>query len=423
MVWNPSLKAGWRQARSLALAGALAGFVCLALPAALPKADDTSLPSANPVQTVFLTYKESPQSVVNWPVMFKPQAKPFRKEPAIGSRKVFRSNLQFGDKAQSALALLWDPAQGKLYLDLNRNQDLTDDPDGVISCPVHVYSTAFQQFTNIHLELPGAAGSRPALLDLSLYGYGGSLNGSAACRSFWEGKVSLQGRDWQVGFVEESLAGLDLPENGQLVLRPWSDRAAPLDVQDGSLEGFKFSRNLFFDGQAYRLDCSFAPQGKTPRYKLTIEERAADLGSIRLTGKFINRLVLAGNGSAPGNSRYTVVLDQPESSVKVPLGAYSDCQASLKAGEVEACLDSQRYGFGSRSCSLTVAAASPATVAVGGPLTNSVELTRHGSTLAMNYRLRGAGGDAYHLLGTRKEPRFAIDQAGKQLASGKFEFG
>jgi hypothetical protein len=62
-------------------------------------------------------------------------------------------------------------------------------------------------------------------------------------------------------------------------------------------------------------------------------------------------------------------------------------------------------------------------LAAGGPLTNSVALSRQGASLSLSYQLLGADGGRYRLLGPRKEPEFAIYRADKKVASGKFEFG
>jgi hypothetical protein len=54
-------------------------------------------------------------------------------------------------------------------------------------------------------------------------------------------------------------------------------------------------------------------------------------------------------------------------------------------------------------------------------------VARRGRSLALNYQLLGAKGEAYQLQGVRKEPQFTIYRPGKsgdkQLASGRFQFG
>ena len=90
---------------------------------------------------------------------------PFLKEPELSQRHVFRRVLQFGKDTNNAIALIWDQPKRKLYLDLNRNLDLTDDPAGVF---VSTNKGLTQLFTNVTLPLKTATGSSPALLDLRL---------------------------------------------------------------------------------------------------------------------------------------------------------------------------------------------------------------------------------------------------------------
>ena len=69
----------------------------------------------------------------------------------------------------------------------------------------------------------------------------------------------------------------------------------------------------------------------------------------------------------------------------------------------------------------------PAVLAMGGPLTNSISVTRHGRDLKFTYRLIGAGGGDYKLweYWRRRDspPQFAIDRWERKIGSGKFEFG
>jgi len=74
---------------------------------------------------------------------------------------------------------------------------------------------------------------------------------------------------------------------------------------------------------------------------------------------------------------------------------------------------------------VTIAAASPFTLPMGGPLTNWVTVATQGRTLTFEYQLQGAGG-RYRLAGPvdrSKPPQVAIYQNGKEVGSGNFEFG
>jgi len=62
---------------------------------------------------------------------------------------------------------------------------------------------------------------------------------------------------------------------------------------------------------------------------------------------------------------------------------------------------------------------------LGGPLTNSVTLTRQGRKLNMNYQLVGADGGSYRLAqqDRAKPPDFTVYHGGKKVLSGMFAFG
>ena len=57
-----------------------------------------------------------------------------------------------------------------------------------------------------------------------------SRNCTLAIRSFWQGKVTLQGRDWQVGIIQNNLDQSGSFENGRLLLRPWEKRNQPFNA-------------------------------------------------------------------------------------------------------------------------------------------------------------------------------------------------
>jgi hypothetical protein len=407
------------------LLGVCLAWLSLAAFGLLHAGESQPLPSSlGATQTAYLEYRELSNGCMTWNLPLSTQTAAFKKEPALGSRKVVRGTFNLGSSADQSIPFIWDQGKGKLYLDLNRNRDFTDDAGGAFT-----RSGGFgyngQTFTNVHLSFKAAGGSHPALVDLNLHDWGkaaawdetyNQVQGSLTARSYWAGKASLQGREWQLGLVEDTPDAPGTLERSYLVLRPWEDRDRPFGVQDGSLDSFQFCRNLFFNGQAYHLDCAFVRQGGAPRYKADLERRPAELGEIKLTGQFIKRLVLRG-------SKCTVVMDQPEPVIKVPVGSYGPRQVKLKAGTATAFRETARFAGSQSGNATTVSAKKQTVLAVGGPLTNSVAVNPHGRSLNLSYQLFGAGGETYQLLGARPQPEFAAYRGGKQIASGKFEFG
>lgn len=407
------------QARLATASAALAAVLWLGSVAEAPlRAQEAA---ADSTRSVPLQYRELPYTILNQSLSFSPQATAFPKEPNLAQRKVVRGTFKFGNSTEQFLPFLWDFTQGKLYLDLNRNHDLTDDAEGVFTHRDKSYgwNNYYQTFTNLHLSFKTPMGNHRALVDLHLHNYSNQPGGSIACRSFWEGKITLQGRDWQLGFVESLSRKFGSTEDSYLLLRPWPSREQAFNLDAGSLDGFRFSPNLFFGQQAYRADCAYVQQGDAPGFRIELKEQPAQLGQLELNGQFIHRLLLTGQG---GKKPFTVVLDTPEPVVKIPVGSYSS-QVYLQQGKAEAHRDPSGSPVPNRVTSLTVSATSPALLEIGGPLTNTVSVSRRGGDLSFNYQLVGARSEAYQLLGARQQPEFAVYKADKRIASGKFEFG
>ena len=251
--------------------------------------------------TANLDYREVNYSIISWGLQVTPRSSAFKKEPVFSGSKVIRGTLQLGGGTSDEMGFAWDRAAGKLYLDLNRNLDLTDDPAGVFSCG-RGFNDNFQFFTNIHLPFKTPAGSRPMLADLSFYDYG-RPNCTVAMRSLWQGKVTLQGEEWQVGLMGNPLDQRASLESGSLLLRPWGDRNKPFSLYSGTLETVPFSRNLFVGGQAYQLRCTNDVQGDVAKVQMQFTEQQPKLGELKITGDFVQRVTLEGGP-------YLVVLDQ-----------------------------------------------------------------------------------------------------------------
>ena len=411
-------------------------FFCLTFAAGARLLAQEATPAAgapDTVRTVYLEYQEADRGLISWMMSVPTQSAPFGKEPDFGRRRVWRGSLQLGSKPEDAVPFAWDPGQGKLYLDLNRNGDLTDDPNGVFSAR----PTSVQTFTNIHLEFKTEMGARRLLADLSLYQLGDRIGNRLvailACRSFWAAKVTLQGREWHLGLIE-NVAGqtqgdhgglylgpsrLGSAEGGYLLLRPWESRNQPFSLQDGSLDGFNFCRDLFLGHQAYQVDWACVRQDGAPKFKLELKERSTALGELRLTGKFIQRLILTGSPSPPAAAPFTVVLDRPEPTVKIPAGGYSRCQLQLEAGGARAWRSAQL------APAMVVGPSNIAVLTAGGPLTNTVEVAPQGGSLLLNYGLVGAEGAAYQLRRQDRSqpPGWTVYRKGKAIDTGRFQFG
>ena len=359
--------------------------------------------------TADLNYQETDEVLVSRPIGIKLQTAAFRKEPALDRRNVIRGVLLWGTRSEQAIPFIWEKGSSRLYLDLNRNRDLTDDPKGIFTSASRENS---QSFTNIHLVLPTGTGDRPVRLQLTFTSYGaGGVNVRAGLCSYWQAKISPRGTEWQFGLVEDVLA-----ENGSLppqwmLLRAWAERQRPFNLLSTSPDFCGITKNVFFDNRAYELECRYEPGGDSPKYKVAFKEQAPRLGELQVTGANLHRLILT---AKPG---ITALLDQPAGTVKMPAGSYSVDEIWLRRGEVEVV----RLKAGT----VTVDPQRAATLIAGGPLTNSVEVKSYRDVLQLKYKLLGADGGAYQLPmpDYQHPPEFAVFQGTNRLATGKFQYG
>lgn len=365
---------------------------------------------AEKTQVVRLEYQEVPVgSIVTFGTISDAVSQPLKQVPDLGKHKVLRHWLNFGGEDSARMAFVWDQTSNVLYLDLNRNMDLTDDPSGVVTNVVA--GQRFARFADIRVDLPFEDGIRPLMLDLTFYSFGSRLNVQAGVRSFWQGKLAVQDREFQVGVVEQCFVKQRF---SHFILRPWAEREKPLNLDSVTMKAFDFPEQLFLMGQLYGLDCKYEIDAKPRSYRLALREKPVQLGELSLTGQNVDRLLLISDSC-------TVVLDQPKSVELVPVGNYTRQKVWLKSGTTEAGLGA--YYRGDRT--ITVTGGNKPTLALGGPLTNSVSIAKRGKTLVFTYELQGADGAVYSLANQDRAhpPEFVVYQGDRKVHSGKFEFG
>ncbi|MGA2542538.1 MAG: hypothetical protein ABSG78_13375 [Verrucomicrobiota bacterium] len=411
--------------------------------------------------TVPLEYQETSNAFLFRNVPIERRTVPFPKEPAPVSGRVVRGVLKFGDNPGNGIPFLWQSGAKKLFLGLNHKQDLRDDSAGMFSARVMWSSEPtfiIQMFTNIHLSFPASSGGVPMLMDLQFALDTARRPGqplcNAALRSYWQGKVTVEGHDWQAGLVQNLSDDPGSFRQGQLLLRPWEEWNRPFSAfsEPGGTyvlpwteqncvvrasDTFAFSPRVFFEGHACLLDWSAEPRGREDKLALQLTQQQTALGELRITGSFIQRLVLTGE-------RYVVVLDHPAASVKVPTDRYQPYRVWLKQGRTRAYFNYGLPQTGKANVLEEVTGAKlpvlsppppeqaiavdeqrPAVLAVGGPLTNSVSATRQGRELILSHRLIGGGGGEYRVWqGTNRiAPQFTVRKSGKEIGAGQFEFG
>jgi len=160
------------------------------------------------------------------------------------------------------------------------------------------------------------------------------------------------------------------------------------------------------------LNLGFGPGSLCAKESPVPPEQDTNLGELNLQGQHIERLVLRQKDGG------TKKFDKPGETIKLPVGEYRLQEVRLQGG----------YSCGitapiSDADWVTIAEDKPAVLEVGAPLKQAVRVERWGRFLVLNYELLGVGGEKYTQADRNKPPTFTVYKAGKEIASGEFEFG
>ena len=401
--------------RTLTLPAALLLIFCAT--AVRAHADDGSASSRDlPSVKVALERQNAVYSLLNNYLSLTRQNSPFKNEP-MSSGTVIRGALNFGAGAGNTIPFIWQRDARRLFLDLKHDESFTN-AAGAFSARADG-EINFQTFTSVPLVLATSSGRCSILADLIFWDFGDRPSCSVALHTFWQGKATLRGQDWQVGIIPaipvEMVDVAAASREFHLLLRPWEKRHEPVNVNGNTLEVIPFAQKIFFGGHAYLLNLPKNSAEAEIKPVLEFAEQPAALGELKIAGKYLQRMTLPGDA-------YFVILDRPAEMVKIPAGKYNQPGVLLEQNGARASLTPNSW---QTRMSFSVNEKSPATLVVGGPLTNSVSVSRHGKNLRLDYSLVGVGGINYQLAtqDSSHPPGFAIYKGDKKIASGNFDFG
>jgi len=337
----------------------------------------------------------------------------FKKEPDFGDHKIVRGALRTPREEKEFLCFAWDVSELKLYLDLNRNLDLTDDPSGVFQGQGKKYQQSFHnvRFKSLNSRIPLLYHVTMSFSDYRVYGI--PLRCVVYVRSGWQGDIGLYGRKWQLRVVD-NLDGIIGPDD-IMTLRPYKEGQEE-PVEFSSYDRLYPPQRIFFDGHDYDLEFGFEPGAGGSQLVATFKELQSPLGALEMKGSHIRRLILR-----EGKNRDTslVLLDLPGNRVLVPARVYNRQRIFLDGGEIFRVL----YANSQNEISVIQDKVTP--LKLGIPLTHTVEMSRHATELMLDYQLVGVGGERYVNFGKdfRNRPTFTIYRGKDKIGSGSFEYG
>lgn len=341
------------------------------------------------------------------------RTQPFDTEPDFGQREVLRGVVDCSslDKTAPSVGFIWDKSEGKLYVDLNRDGDLTNDPNGVLETDDARGGDYQQQdFQPFPLSFSTDSATYRYQLTANLYDYPWHKNADFAIRSGYVGDVELYGQKWRFRVVDK-LRG-DIRQGDSFSV--W-----PMDNGDNKIDSLPAPKNIFLHDRCYAMNFEFeADDDGTPRLECRLTEKDVPLATLRMEGKSINRLVF-GDGDMLVLPRLSV------GKVTVPVGNFRCQHLSLKpCGEHQQSASPQRIN----EISILVVAETDNVLKAGAPLNHQVKIHRSGKVLKFDYELVGIGGEKYDMRqisghDSDNKPSVAIYKGDMQLATGEFEYG
>ena len=389
-------------------------------------------PSAEPV-TVRMTAVEGGFRI-DLPTDYEHEEFVFEKEPVYSGTAVTRGSFKVGPQKNDRIGYAVDTSAGKLYVDLNRNLDLTDDSAGVFESDKDMFGIGFSKFKGVRITLGDPPDARTYVADVDIM----ARSVSVTVCSGWSGDVELHGVKWRFCLADNLDGAID--DNDFLLVMRATEAPPDPGEWNVSADDFPARSAVFFGGFDHRLAYSF----KDGVPEIAITEVETKTVPVEFPGQFVKFLVLNG----PVHARF----DAPGKQILLPPGVYTVGSLYLDAGKTdkpEIAVPGRsgsggrlwRLGVGASTLGLplvsqppgtapqerfTVSENTPAAIKIGGPLNNTVSITRFSNILKLTHTVKGIGGEPYDLpnsiLGL---PSFVIYRGDKAIARGKFnrEFG
>ena len=332
----------------------------------------------------------------------------FKKEPFPNKGKIFRSVLPVGD-GKNPIPFAWNVSKRTLYVNFNRNLDLTD----AAQYPTRYSRSSYYEYFDFRIPLKIDDMSTSYLVNTMFYLNKDRFSGSVNIRSRWEDLVELYGKKYKLIVVDDMDGKIDFHGRDLIFVIPVDDPSGENIVYQTWSNPTKIKPDiLFLNGHAFKFNAEFAKRDKKPCVKVTLREIKTETEAVQIAGQHIKYLYLFGNN--------LIIQGSPGKEIRVPAGRYP---------QVRVILGNDKSNFFA-SCDLPlhnfeVVKGKPATLTVGGPLKTIVDARQNGRYLQLTYRLVDNNNNDYTLVteGPKHPPRAVIYQNGREIQSGNFEYG
>ena len=338
-------------------------------------------------------------------VYILPLNKTFAQEPDLKG-KIVRGHILAGSQEKVYIPFIWDINLSRLYVDINRNNDLTD--DGANSIFTSRSEPGYGFFNNIQMKFQADSVEIPFVISVTLYDFNLSYS-SSYIQSGFIGEIELHGKKWQLA-IADNLNGI-INSDDYLYLLP-----AEMNLDRGSQQqSFSAAQTIFIDGHNYTASYEIINKNDKPVLQVTLTESDYSKGEVNIRGKSIRLLTLE-------TDSVLVQLDSPVGAIAVPIGNYSVSDVFLDGGKFGIFRAEE---FPLESSKITVAEDQSCDLTIGAPLNNTARISRMGNVITLDYELLGIGKEKYEKITQTltEAPTLSVFKGDRKIASGKFEFG
>ncbi|MCX6928639.1 MAG: hypothetical protein NT154_36320 [Verrucomicrobia bacterium] len=351
--------------------------------------------AAAPSQTIILRPATAPGLRIDFNYNFQNALPPFPKEPVLPGKEVARGLIP----TVPPTPFLRNVTDSELRLNTDHTRDF-------VNGKLATYRSFYRGhvvFTNLAVTTLREGLEIPYTLDL--FTYERYCAGWLDVRSGWAGEFAVAGQQWRLTVVDNLNGQIGRDDTLRL-------QRMPPAKTDRMIAITPVPQALFIDGQAFSLGFTFKPGETGAVLQAVLTETNLPLGKLSVAARGCRYVCLS-------NQWITAVLDAAAGTSSLPAGTYriTDCLLEPTPGLL------YQPSFIRCDRPVVITAGQTASLEIGPPLRNTVQVTRERNLLRLTYQLLGQAGEQYEYYNWKSRPRFSVWNGPVKIGSGTLPFG
>ncbi len=333
----------------------------------------------------------------------------FRKEPEYLGTDIVYGVIPLGLNRKTYICFAWDVDHATLYLDHNRNFDLTDEAPASINHGS--INPRAQHFDDVVLSLPHKNGTIDYHVSLQLKRPHKTASGYAVINSGWETGIDIGGEKWVIA-VCDNLNGI-IDDGDICHIMPKRKLNHRFKTRFIGVDRHSIPNSIFINDKNISIGFAFTVDGSgQTKLMLELEQFESPMGTLDIEGK-VDRMLLY---TKDGKTTNLAILQNPSGETPVPAGKYHMQKYYMGDGSLDA----------TRTQQIEILPNETVPLKIGGPLNNSISVEKRGANLVLKYKLVGVDSTEFRHRYTTSwsgTPQFAIYKNDRKVATGTFRYG